>query len=146
MKKIILTLAIAAASLQLFAADPGKVSERIQNNFNKTFKNAQDVSWSSYTDYYEVKFKQNDIKVNIMYDLDGNVVRTLRYYYGDQLPVMVMAKVRSKYSQQKIYAVVEESSSEGTQYNITLEDGQHWYKVTANDLGEFSDARVFKKA
>lgn len=145
MKKILFVAIVLFSSLNLFAADPG-VDEKVLKAFENTFKNAQNVSWSTSRFTYEVRFQQNQITARITYDKDGNLLKTLRYYNEDQLPILVLTNVKKRFTNKKIYGVVEESSNEGTYYHITLEDEKHWLDVVSDTYGSISITKKFKKA
>lgn len=143
MKKILLAAIVFASSFSAMADDPtGKVLEA----FNKTFPNVKEVAWTENEQSYEVKFKQNEVLSKITYDKDGNILRALRYYYEQNLPLLVLSKVRSKYSDKKIFGVTEESSEEGTFYHIILEDEKHWLNITADSYGGIKLDKKFNKA
>jgi hypothetical protein len=144
MKKIFLVALISACTLHVFASDP--VDAKVLESFNKTFKNVENVSWSTSEYTYEVRFDQDKVSAKITYDKNGNIVRTMRYYTEEKLPLMVLTKVKNKYSDKKIFGVVELSSDEGTFYHITLEDANNWLNVKADSYGSTSVESKFKKA
>ena len=145
MKKIILAAFALVCSLGLFANDPG-VTEKVLDAFNKTFQNAEEVSWSSAGENsYEVKFKQNEISSRVYYDKDGNILKTYRYYHEQQLPLMILSKVKNRFADKSIFGVVEVSSDEGTNYHITLEDSKHWTIVKADNYGVITIDKKFRK-
>ncbi len=145
MKKIFLLLSFACLGLNLLAARPDPVNQKVLTAFNKTFTNAVDIHWSEYVPYYEVNFKQNDIKTKITYKPDGSIVHTIRYYSGSQLPILVLTRIKNKYYDQTIFGVVEESSEEGVIYHITLEDQKYWTIVKSDDLGYLVRENKFVK-
>jgi hypothetical protein len=147
MKKILFAavLVIGSALRSLAAEDPG-VNEKVLEAFNKTFQNVKDVSWIENESSYEVRFKQDEITSKITYDKQGNIVSTLRYYYEDKLPIMILTRVKQKYSDKKIFGVVEESSDQGTFYHITLEDEKTWVNLNADSYGNLSVEKKFRKA
>ena len=146
MKKIILAAFALVSSLSLLANDPG-VDEKVLDAFNKTFQNAQDVSWSEAGEFaYEVKFKQNEIPSRVYYDKEGNILKTYRYYYEKQLPLLVLSKVKKRFADKSVYGVVEVSSEEGTFYHITLEDDKTWTEVKSDTFGAMTITKKFKKA
>jgi hypothetical protein len=145
MKKIIMTLVIALCTTGAFAADP-VVDEKVLEAFNKTFKNPKNVIWTTHEYSYEVRFEQNSITARVTYDLDGNIVKTFRYYKEEALPVLVMSRVKNKFPEKKIYFVVEESSDQGTWYHITLEDDKNWVEIKADSYGSMTVQKKFKKA
>jgi hypothetical protein len=144
MKKIILAAFVTICSLGSFASDPG-VDEKVLEAFNKTFQQAEDVSWSTSGDNFQVKFTQNEIASRVYYDKEGNILKTYRYYKEQGLPLLVFSKVKMKYSEQKIHGVTEVSSDEGTYYHITLEDGSNWTEIKADSYGAIEQVRKFKK-
>lgn len=144
MKKIMLFVAIAFAfSFKAMADDP---SQKVLDAFHKTFPNVKDVAWTENQHSYEVKFKQNEILSKVTYDLDGNIVNTLRYYYEQNLPLLVLSKVKSKFNGKKIFGVTEESSDNGTFYHIILEDEKHWVNITADSYGSIRVDKKYNKA
>jgi hypothetical protein len=147
MKKILFAavLVIGSALRSLAAEDPG-VNEKVLEAFNKTFQNVKDVSWIENESSYEVRFKQDEITSKITYDKLGNIVSTLRYYYEDKLPLMILTRVKQKYADKKIFGVVEESSDQGTFYHITLEDEKTWTNLKADSYANLSVEKKFRKA
>jgi len=145
MKKFILLSLASFTALTIFAADP-RVDEKILKAFALTFPNAAETSWTVLPQAFEVSFKQNQVRATITYDMEGNITKTLRYYGEEQLPIMVLTKVRSRFADKKIFGVVEEFSEEGTYYHITLVDDTHWIKLRADAYGAITVEDKFKKA
>lgn len=143
MKKIFLAALSFAIGFTAMATDP---NEKVLEAFKKTFQNAEEVAWTENPNSYEVKFKQNEILSKVTYDKEGNIIRTLRYYHEQQLPLLVLSKVKSKFSDKKIFGVTEEASQEGTFYHITLEDEKNWVQITADIYGAIKVDKKFKKA
>jgi|SRR4051812_26289145 hypothetical protein len=144
MKKILLAVMILASTLRVFASDP--VDAKVLDAFNKAFKNAENVTWSTSEYTYEVRFDQNTVTSRITYDKAGNIIRTMRYYTEEQLPLLIVTKVKNKYADKKIYGVVEVSSEDGTFYHVTLEDAKSWLNIKADAYGSISVVSKFKKA
>ena len=143
MKKILLAAAIVFAFGFRAADDP---NQKVLDAFNKTFPHVKDVAWSENENSYEVKFKENEILSKITYDKDGNITKTLRYYYEQNLPLLVVSKVKGRFKDKKIFGVTEESSDGGTFYHIILEDEKHWYNITADSYGDITVDKKFNKA
>lgn len=144
MKKILLAAAIVFAfGFRAMADDP---NQKVLDAFNKTFPHVKDVAWTENDQSYEVKFKQNEILSKVTYDMDGNILKTLRYYYEQNLPLLVLSKVKSRFNDKKIFGVTEESSDAGTFYHIILEDAKHWYNITADSYGGITVDKKFNKA
>ncbi len=146
MKKIILSIATALFSFIAFAAAPVAVSEKALFAFNQSFKDAKEVVWSEYENFYEVKFKHNTIQAMISYDEDGNILRSRRYYFEDMLPLLIKAKINKRYSDKKIYGITELASDAEVAYYIILEDDKTWLTIKSDSFGNLSTYSKFKKA
>lgn len=143
MKKILLAAIVFASSFRAMAEDP---NQKVLTAFSKTFSHAKEVAWTENENSYEVKFKQNEILSKVTYDKEGNIMKTLRYYYEQSLPLLILSKVKTKFSDKKIYGVTEESSEEGTYYHIVLEDQKHWINITADSSGGIKVDKKYNKA
>lgn len=143
MKKILLAAIVLISGFSAMADDP---NEKVLEAFQKTFQHVQDVSWTENANSYEVKFRQDEVVSKVTYDKDGNIVRTLRYYYEQQLPIVVLAKVKARFSDKKVFGVTEESSDAGTFYHIILEDAKHWIDITSDVYGSIRVDKKFNKA
>lgn len=143
MKKILLVTMMFALTLTAMATDP---NEKVLDAFKKTFPHVEDVAWTESPNSYEVKFKQNEILAKVTYDKEGNIIKTLRYYHEQQLPILVMSKVKARFNDKRIHGVTEESSEEGTFYHIVLEDEKNWVQITADTYGAIKVDKKFKKA
>lgn len=144
MKKIFLAAIVFAFSFSAMASDGP--NEKVLEAFHKTFPHVKDVAWTENEHSFEVKFKQNEILSKVTYDTDGNIIKTLRYYYEQQLPLLVLAKVKAKFAEKKIFGVTEESSDAGTYYHIVLEDEKHWINITADVYGGVRVDKKYNKA
>ena len=64
------------ASATLFATTPPEVNQKVLKAFEETFKQPKDVVWHEYENFYEVDFKQGEIKTSCP-------VRQRWEYYGN---------------------------------------------------------------
>jgi hypothetical protein len=143
MKKIFFA-AVLLCSITAFAKAP-VVNEKVLNAFHKTFQNAKEVSWIELKDAFEVKFVDADIRMRVIYDEAGNIMNTIRYYYEDKLPVLILTKVKTKYAGKKIFGITEESSEQGMSYHIILEDSKSWTTVVADPSGAMYVEKKIRK-
>jgi len=49
-------------------------------------------------DIYEASFKQSEIISRAIYDKDGNLLRTSRYYSQENLPINILTKIQKRYA------------------------------------------------
>lgn len=143
MKKIIMTLAIAASSLFAFASDEvGTVSKYVLNSFNKEFTAAQEVKWTIGADYYKASFVLNDQYIAAFYNTNGELLGLTRNISSINLPLKLQNKVRNEYADYWISDLFELSDSEGTHYVITLEKADTKVVLKSIDNADWS---IFKK-
>ncbi len=133
-------------TLTLFAAEPSNISEKALEAFQKSFKQAQNVIWHEYNNHYEVKFTDYSVDSRITYDAGGNILKTLRYYGEEHLPLFVRAKLQSKFGDKKVFGVTELAADGALDYYIVLMDDQTWTHVKCDALGNMSTYKKYKKA
>jgi len=144
MKKILVIAAVVLFSTSAsLAAEP---SQKVLDAFNKTFQQVKDVSWQDVEDKYEANFSQNNITFRIMYDQDGNVIKSIRYYYEQTLPIFIQAKLAKKYDGKKVFGVTELSTDSELSYYIILEDATNWIHVKSDAFGNMFTEKKLKKA
>lgn len=145
MKKLII-LTCLFATLSVAASNPPEVNEKVLKAFNETFMKATDVVWNEMQNLYEARFKQSEIITRAIYDTEGNLLRTTRYYSQENLPINILTKIQKRYAGKSIYGVTELASEEGVSYHITLQDETHWYIVQADNYGNLDLSKKYKKA
>ena len=148
MKKIFVAAAAILFSTSIFAnnTEPAPVTEKVLQAFEESFKGAEKVSWHEYLNHYEVKFLHNAIDSRIVYDADGNILRTTRYYSGEQLPLFVRAKLERQYKGKKVFGVTELATEGELDYYIVLEDAKTWTHVKCNATGSMETTKKYRKA
>ena len=145
MKKIIVFVCLFAA-LGAAASTPPEVNEKVLKAFESTFVKAKDVVWHEMSNYYEAHFKQSEIATRAFYDMNGNLLRTTRYYSEENLPINVLTKIKKKYVGQSIHGVTEIASEEEVKYHVVLQDEKNWYIVIADSWGALELSKKYKKA
>src|SRR5215467_4032679 len=107
MKKIFFALTAMLASATLFAATPTEPNQKVLRAFAETFKQPKEVVWHEYENFYEVDFKEGEIKTLVRYDSEGNITGTTRYYFENELPPLIVSKLKKKYPDRTVYGVTE---------------------------------------
>ncbi len=146
MKKLVLLFVSALFSLSMFASEPVLVNEKVLRAFNQSFKNAPDAVWYEYTDRFEVRFAQNAVKSTITYDRNGSVLRVIRYYGEENLPLFVRTKLAKQFAGKKVFGVTEYATEGTMDYFIVLEDATTWSHVRCSATGEAAVYQKYKKA
>ncbi|HET9744954.1 MAG TPA: hypothetical protein VFP97_04515 [Chitinophagaceae bacterium] len=145
MKKLIICLCLFA-TIGALAAKPPEVNEKVLKAFKETFIRATDVVWHEMQNSYEAHFKQSEIVTRAIYDTQGNLLRTTRYYSEEYLPINILSKLKKKYADKSVFGVTELSLEDVVSYHITLEDEKNWYIVIADNWGSFDLSKKFRKA
>ena len=120
-------------------------NEKVLSAFEKTFSQVTDVKWQDIDNNFEASFTQNDIKLRVQYDAEGNVIRSIRYYKAHFLPILIQSKIQKKYTDKKIYAVTEITSPESIGYHIILEDAKTWTNIKSDSYGNLTVENKFTK-
>lgn len=146
MKKIFFAAAAFLLTCSAFANTVKDVNAKVLGAFKSTFQNASQVVWHEYKDYYEVRFMQGTIDARVKYDTNGNIMQAIRYYKEDNLPLLIKAKIKNKYANEKIFGVTEISSDTELSYYIVLENEKNWINIKCDSFGNISVQHKFKKA
>ena len=145
MKQLII-LAVMTISLSASASavpDPG---EKVLKAFKATFSDAENVVWNESENTVQANFKVNEIQVRAIYDNEGNLLETVRYYGEKNLPPNIIARLKKKYNGKEIFGVTEISSENDLSYHITLKDDKNWYTVKSNPYANLQQTDKFKRA
>jgi len=146
MKKLIVFAAAALFTVNLSAMNKETVNEKVLHAFEQSFKNASDVVWHEGKDGYEVKFVHNAIDSRVSYDNEGNILKTIRYYGEEQLPLLVRAKLQKQFAGNKVFGVTELAADGLLDYYIVLEDDTTWRHVKCNFTGDMYTYKKYRKA
>jgi hypothetical protein len=133
MKTIIICLSMLF-SLSAFAAPDS--NQTVIKKFNETFPEAQNIKWYSAPNYYEVSFIDKTIPERVYYDLNGRVIRTIRYYDETKLNPFISQKIKERFRNKSIKSITELQEDDGILYQVILQDNKHLYVVNCNGSGE----------
>ena len=145
MKKLIIFTCLFAA-LSATASNPPEVSEKVLKAFSETFMKATEVVWHEVQNLYEASFKQSEVISRAIYDQDGNLLRTTRYYSQENLPINILTKLQKRYAGKSVYGVTELSTEDQVSYHITMQDEKNWYIIKADNWGGLELEQKYKKA
>lgn len=146
MKKIILSVALLVSIVAGAAASPSEVNAKVLKAFNETFALAKDVVWHEYEDSYQANFRLDEMQVRVLYDEEGRLVRTIRYYSEKQLFPTVVSKLKKKYGNKEIFGVTETASPDEVSFVVTIRDEKNYYIVKSDVYGNLELTDKFKRA
>ena len=144
MKKIIVAVALFL-SMSAFA-NPTTVNEKVLTAFNQVFKNAQQAVWHEENNRFEVQFRQDETTVKVLYDAEGNMLESLRYYSEAQLPMLIRAKLKKQFAGKAVFGVTEHAANNEMVYHIILQDDKNWTMVVADGSANLRVEKKYKKA
>ena len=134
MKKIFLTIAtIGLLGTSVYAADGGKkttkapeVTFTVQSEFDSTFNDAKDVSWTINSNVQKATFTQNDVKMTAFYNLQGEYLGVTQDVAYSTLDAKAQKQIAAKYTDYKVGEVIklttagDETNSDQTVYFVDL--------------------------
>ena len=106
LKEAISTEALSYAAIN-GETNTANVNTRALKDFTKSFKDAENVSWSAMKDGFLASFKENGVETKAYYDQKGRWTATIRTYKEDKLPKDVRKQVKSTYYDYEISRVHE---------------------------------------
>jgi hypothetical protein len=145
MKKYLIIASFLIAGLSSTAA-AGNVNEKLVQAFRETYPNAVQVNWKEYPETYAVYFAEEGIRATIIFKKDGSFLKSTRYYKEEFLPFYLVAVIREKFPEEKIFGITEISSSSSIEYFIKLEGAKSWRTIQVESDGTIRTVEKFKKA
>jgi hypothetical protein len=142
MKKLLIITCLLALSLGSFATEVNDVVKKI---FTRTYPEAKSISWEEMKDGYKVFFTRDQVSYRLMYDAEGNVVLALKYYGEDNLPPLILNKLKKSYSEFKVHSVVEEATEISLTYHIVLENEKKIVNVKSDAVGSLETVSRYNK-
>ena len=80
-----------------YLAIVGRVSPPVIRNFLKTYKDVSDEKWIAVKEGFVALFNLNDIDYQVAYTKKGDLIRTIRSYNEDKMPLDIRHIVKSIY-------------------------------------------------
>ena len=145
MKKLIY-LAVLLTGLSATAATPPEISEKVLQAFKSTFADAENVVWNEMETTCQANFKLSEVQLRAVYDNEGNLLETVRYYGERNLPPNILSRIKKKYNGKTVFGVTEISTETEVSYHITIKDEKNWYMVKSDPYGNLQQTDKFKRA
>jgi len=146
MKRIVVIAMLAIFGSAVYAAAPNDVSDKVLKIFKSTFTNATEVKWTEYENNYTVSFALEGVQSKVVYDKEGNMMSSLRYYSPERLPVNVYSKLKKKYDNRVLFGVTESATDQEIVYYVKMYDTKNWYTVKVDGSGSMETYEKLKRA
>ncbi len=133
---LVLAMFVMVGTTTVFAREDN-VSQKVLNSFKTEFATAEDVTWSTGSNYYQAAFTLSGHKVFAYYTLEAELMGLGRYISSLQLPLHLLTELKTNYSGYWISDLFEVSNDDGTQYYITLENADTIVKLKSGDSDQW---------
>jgi hypothetical protein len=129
MKKIFITIAtIGLLSTSAFAKVEGKKSEKtatvgysVRNEFDATFDDAKDVTWTITNNTQKATFTQNDVKMTAFYNLQGEYLGVTQDVNYASISNKAQKTIADKYTGYKVGEVIKlQTGDQATNFEQTV--------------------------
>jgi hypothetical protein len=138
MKNLIVSLSLVLATglAPVFAAGINN-DPRVEKVFLIQFAGAENVKWTEVDgEYLKVSFTLNDIRAEAYYSKDAELLGAVRNLSYNQLPLVVIQKIGTAFTNSVIIEIREITSPDGTDYKVVLEYKDKKYNLRLSSLGE----------
>jgi len=119
---------------------------RAVKDFQKTFRNIKDETWSNTVDGgYVAKFMADSVNTVVAYNRKGYWQYTLHYYTEKKLPTDVCTRVKSDYCAYDILGATEILYGDDTFYLVYVQNDKYTKSilVSSNDIQELENLKKF---
>jgi hypothetical protein len=145
MKKLFVLAYSLMIGVSSFAYSGIAVNEKLLRTFKERYPNAEQVSWTELPESYNVNFIEDGVRSHIVYDKEGGVIRSTRYYQEQTLPYYLRITIKKRYQRKRIFAVTEISTPDGIEYYVKLEDADLWLTILLDNEGELGVVEKLRK-
>jgi hypothetical protein len=84
-----------------------EINPKALKDFDKTYKNAENVSWTKTKDGFIATFISNDTRYRILYSINGKWSASVKGYHEEKLPFYIRDLVKSTYYDYNIFYIEE---------------------------------------
>ena len=148
MKKLITFILVLTVAFTTTQAADIPVTENIKRSFSKEFSNANQVSWTwlASTGVFKAAFIFDGKELNAYFNKEGEFIGTSRYISKQQMPVIVGQQLEKEYKDYVVRTIIEHSTTDQTNYFITIEGKNKAAMIKATPSGALSRFKKLKKA
>lgn len=121
-----------------------EVNEKVLKNFNKQFRDADNVKWEQEDDNYMAKFIRNEITTNSLFDTKGRLIYTINFFSEKKLPANSKKMLSNKYDQYHITSAAQVLIDNRNIWIVKLAGKTNFIALRVED-GEMSEIENFKR-
>lgn len=129
----------------IFATPAPGIREKIQKLFHQEFPDIENPVFFQEGDTYTVYFKKaNNSSERVYYNLDAEMIKTIKYYTENELEPFICEKANRKFKGKKIISITEVLSDTEHFYQIILQGDKTWYTIKSDDKGSMEIQKRWK--
>ena len=141
MKKLLIAaLLVVSVSASSIAQDVSSVDRKAIGNFEAMYAGASGVDWTSTGKFTKASFVQNEKKMDVFYNLDGDFVAATTQLKVDEIPASIKKTLEKRYSDYVVKEAFQYKSYDEVTYFISVENQKEdvVLKVTDGVLSIYS--------
>lgn len=125
MKKLfIAALVTLTISTSAFAQEVNEIDQKAVQNFESSFGGASKVEWTSKDNFTKASFLQDEQKVEVFYNPEGDLIATTKQVKMEELPTFVKRTFTKKYSDYIIKDAFKLKAEDETNYFVSAENNK----------------------
>jgi hypothetical protein len=122
------------------------VPEEVLNKFYEIFPNAGSVEWTKKGSNFRADFLYHHLTVSITFDEAGEIRKGIHEIQFNQLPTLIIQKIRKDYCEFKGLIVLEKYNGRKLEYEVEIMKGYFHYGLRFSSKGRLvSQCEVDKR-
>lgn len=121
------------------------VPEKVWNNFQTYFSNAENPTWYKINKDYLIKFMTNEELNRSLFNERGKLIYHISYGYERSLPEEIRKQVRSAYYDYTVTRAIKVTEANRVVWVVNLEDAGNLILVRLEN-GEMEEVQSVKKS
>lgn len=141
MKRIVILVCLSLVSSVAFAQGQEKKEEvtipsDVIDAFSMLYPSVKDVNWDLVEKDFEANFAQNERALSVRFDQHGNLILITKKLEHTELPVPVIAKLKTEYADWSVQKALSVDIMGTTSYQVELEKAGETINLTCNQHGD----------
>ena len=138
MKTIVMLGFLSLVSSTLFAQvqKEATIPADVIDAFSMLYPKAKDVTWKLIEKDFEASFVQNEKGVSLVFDQSGNLLMVKNKIDHTELPVPVIAKLKTEYPDWSARKTFHMNSTGMSSYEVELEEGGEKINLRCSRQGD----------
>jgi hypothetical protein len=123
MKKLFIAAMVTLTiSTSAFAQDATQIDQKAVQNFESSYGGASKVEWTLKDNFTKASFLQDEQKVEVFYNPEGDFIATTKHVKMEELPTFVKRTFTKKYSDYTVKEAFKFTAEDETEYFVSAEN------------------------